>query len=115
MIVANEKEVPVVTIDNPMVKAAGIKVLVGPDQGWGDYVMRVIELDEAGYSPAHAHPWPHINYMIEGQGVLLMGEQEHPVSAGSYAYVPADTHHQFKNTGKEKLRFICIVPKEGHQ
>jgi quercetin dioxygenase-like cupin family protein len=115
MIVANEKELAAARIDNPMVKAAAIKVLVGPQQGWDDYVMRVIELDADGYSPAHAHPWPHINYMLEGQGTLTIEGQPHAVQAGGYAYVPAGSHHQFKNSGPGKFRFICIVPKEGHQ
>ena len=115
MIVDQEQNVPTIAIDNPAVKAAGMKVLIGEKQGWSDYVMRIIELDEGGYSPAHAHPWPHINYMIEGKGVLLMENKEQPVEAGAYAYVPAGTHHQFRNAGADKFRFICIVPKEGHQ
>ena len=115
MIVSNEKEVVAKTIESPEVKAAAIKVLIGPQQGWEDHVMRVIELDDQGYSPAHAHPWPHINYMLEGEGVLVMDGQEHRVAAGAYAFVPAGTHHQFRNAGTGKFRFICIVPKEGHQ
>lgn len=115
MIVDHEQNVSAAKIDNPAVKAAAMKVLVGPEQGWQDYVMRIIELDKDGYSPSHTHPWPHINYMIEGRGLLLIEGQEHPVEAGGYAYVPADKHHQFKNTGTGKFRFICIVPKEGHQ
>lgn len=115
MIVANEKDVIAAPIESPEVKGAKIKALIGPQQGWGDHVMRVIELDEQGYSPAHAHPWPHINYMLEGRGVLMMEGKEHPVEAGGYAFVPAGTPHQFRNTGTEKFRFICIVPKEGHQ
>jgi len=115
MIVDQEQKIPATVINSPEVNAAAIKVLIGPQQGWNDYVMRIIELDAEGYSPAHAHPWPHINYMIEGQGTLLIEGQAHPVQAGAYAYVPAGSHHQFKNTGTEKFRFICIVPKEGHQ
>jgi quercetin dioxygenase-like cupin family protein len=115
MIVANENEITATRMESPEVKAAAIKALIGPGQGWSDYVLRVIELGPDGYSPAHAHPWPHINYMLAGQGVLVMEGQEHPVETGSYAYVPAGTHHQFRNTGSETFRFICIVPKEGHQ
>jgi mannose-6-phosphate isomerase-like protein (cupin superfamily) len=37
------------------------------------------------------------------------------ISKGSYAYVPGNHLHQFKNTGSETLKFICIVPKEGHK
>jgi quercetin dioxygenase-like cupin family protein len=29
--------------------------------------------------------------------------------------VPANTEHQFRNTGDGTFRFICIVPTEGHQ
>jgi len=115
MIVAHEKELFATAINHPQVKNAGMKVLVGPPQGWSDHVMRVVELGEEGCSPAHAHPWPHINYMIEGRGVLLVDGKEHAVEAGSYAFVPAGSHHQFRNAGSGKFRFICIVPKEGHQ
>lgn len=115
MIVDQEQNVTPMPINSPEVNAAAMKVLVGPQQGWSDYVMRIIELGPDGYSPAHAHPWPHINYMIEGQGALLMDGQAHEVKAGAYAYVPAGTHHQFKNTGTGMFRFICIVPKEGHK
>jgi quercetin dioxygenase-like cupin family protein len=115
MIVAHETDVLATTIDSPLVKAAAMKVLIGEQQGWSDYVMRVIELDADGFSPAHAHPWPHINYMLEGQGILLVEGRQQAVQAGSYAFVPAGTHHQFKNAGPGKFRFICIVPKEGHQ
>ncbi len=115
MIVSHEKKRIANTIDSPEVKNAAMKVLIGKTEGWTDHVMRIVELAPQGYSPRHVHPWPHINYMIEGQGTLFMDGQEHPVEAGSYAYVPADTDHQFKNSGGEAFRFICIVPKEGHQ
>lgn len=115
MIVAHEKQVMAQLLDSPEVKNAGMKVLIGQAQGWDDYVMRIIELHDQGHSPKHAHPWPHINYMIQGRGVLYVDGQEHPVEAGSFAYVPAGQEHQFRNSGTEPFRFICIVPKEGHQ
>jgi quercetin dioxygenase-like cupin family protein len=37
------------------------------------------------------------------------------VEEGSFAYVPANALHQFKNVGKKSFKFICIVPKEGHK
>ena len=115
MIVSHEKERIASTIDSPEVKNAAMKVLIGETEGWTDHVMRIIELTPGGHSPRHAHPWPHINYMVEGGGVLFMDDREHPVEAGSFAYVPADTDHQFRNNTDEVFRFICIVPKEGHQ
>jgi len=80
-----------------------------------DHVMRVIEVEKDGYTPFHSHPWPHINYVIEGNGELKIGETVTRVTAGSYAFVPGSTMHQFRNAGDGWFRFICIVPKEGHQ
>ncbi|MFW5865280.1 MAG: cupin domain-containing protein, partial [Candidatus Izemoplasmataceae bacterium] len=86
----------------------------GEHEGWLDYVMRLVSVKEGGFTPLHEHPWPHINYMVEGEGILMIDGVEHPVKAGSHAYVPKNTLHQFKNAGKEPFKFICIVPKEGH-
>jgi quercetin dioxygenase-like cupin family protein len=115
MIIAHEKEAQANLINSPAVKHAAMKVLVGPAQGWSDYVMRIVELNADGFSPKHTHPWPHINYMLEGRGVLEMDGREHPVEQGAYAYIPGGCEHQFRNAGQGKFRFICIVPKEGHQ
>jgi quercetin dioxygenase-like cupin family protein len=87
------------------------KILVSPADGWSDHVMRVFELGPGGYTPRHAHDWFHVNYVIDGQGVLFLGGVEHPVKAGSYAFVPAGAEHQFRNAGEAPFRFICIVPE----
>lgn len=114
MIVSHESNAISNVVESPEVKNAAMKVLVGPPEGWTDHVMRIIELGPEGFSPKHTHPWPHINYMIEGDGVLEIEGETHPVKSGSYAYVPADKEHQFRNAGDGMFRFICIVPKEGH-
>lgn len=102
-------------ITNPEARNATMKVLVSPTDGWLDYVMRVIEIEPEGYTPKHSHPWPHINYVIEGHGELMMDGKINPVTAGAYAFIPGDTLHQFRNVGKTTFKFICIVPKEGHK
>jgi quercetin dioxygenase-like cupin family protein len=114
MIVANEKDVPAMVMENPEVKEAAMKALISPQQGWEGYVMRVVELGKGGYSPRHTHDWPHINYVLEGSGSLHINGKDTPIEAGSYAYVPAGSLHQYKNEGSGMFRFICIVPEEGH-
>ena len=115
MIVSHEEKAIANAIDSPEVKNAAMKMLVGANEGWTDHVLRVVELGPDGYSPKHTHPWPHINYMLDGKGVLFIEGQEHPVENGSFAFVPAGKEHQFRNSGDTLFRFICIVPKEGHQ
>lgn len=114
MIVANEKDVHAMVMESPEVKKAAMKALISPQEGWEGYVMRVIELGKGGYSPRHTHDWPHINYILEGSGSLHINGKDTPVEAGSYAYVPAGSLHQYKNEGRGMFRFICIVPEEGH-
>ncbi len=97
------------------VRDASMKVLVSPKEGWEGYVMRVLEVKEEGYTPKHQHPWPHINYVIEGDGELMIQGETQKIKAGSYAYIPGNTLHQFKNVGKGIFKFICIVPEEGHK
>jgi len=102
-------------IKSDQAKNTTMKVLVSPKEGWEGYVMRVLEVGEEGYTPKHSHPWPHINFILSGEGELLIGEKTNIVLPGSYAYVPDDTIHQFRNHGKGTFRFICIVPERGHK
>jgi len=114
MPVGHSRALQGVPVTHPEAKLATMKALVGPDLGWNDHVMRLFELAPGGYTPRHAHEWPHINYIVSGQATLFLHGKENELTAGSYAYVPAGELHQFQNTGDEPFQLICIVPKEGH-
>lgn len=114
MIVGNMNEMVSNVIADEAAKDASIKVLVSKNEGWESHVMRVIDVKQNGFTPKHSHDWPHINYIIEGEGELMIDGKINQVSAGSYAYIPSNTIHQFTNVGNSVFKFICIVPKEGH-
>ena len=113
MIITHENEALAGVIDSPAVKNAAMKVLVGPQQDWSDCVMRIVEVGAEGFSPKHAHPWPHINYMVEARGILEIDGREHPAEQGSYAFIPAGCEHQFRNTGAGKFRSSASCPRKG--
>ncbi len=102
-------------VANPLADQAFIRVLIGPDQGWQDHVMRVFDIEANGYTPKHEHDWPQINFILEGEGTLLVDGKLQDLKPGHYAYVPANTLHQFKASSNTSLKFICIVPLRGHQ
>lgn len=113
--VGHEKDIEAIISSSPDAKGAFMKALISPKEGWEGYVLRVVELDPDGHSPRHSHDWPHINYCLEGEGVLFMDGAEYPFSEGGYAYVPSNQLHQYINkSGDKKMRFICIVPECGH-
>lgn len=89
------------------------QIAVGPRDGWRDGYMRVFTVAPGGHSPEHRHPWWHVNYVIEGEGSLTIDGRQEALRAGSVAYVEGGSLHQFANTGKNPLKFICLVPPEG--
>ena len=115
MFVSNINDIKGIPVNMDSVKNVTKHILVGPEQGWDGWVMRMFTLDNQGYSPRHSHPWPHINYFIGGKGTLFLDGKEYPVETGSTAFVPSNLEHQFINNGEEALQFICIVPEEGEK
>jgi len=115
MIVGNTKDITPKVIESKEVQGITMKVLVSPKEGWEGHVMRVFEVEPQGFTPKHSHPWPHINYIIKGHGELMIDGETTTITPGSYAYVPSDTLHQFRNVGEQSLEFICIVPEIGHK
>lgn len=75
---------------------------------------RVFTVEPDGYTPYHQHPYEHMNYIIEGEGVIVneSGKQQ-PVKAGDFALVLPNEKHQYRNTSPDKpFKMICGVPKE---
>lgn len=113
MFFAHEDEIEKKEYDGENVKGVVKKSLIGPAQGWDGHVMRVFTVKEDGFTPRHSHPWPHVNYVISGSGTVYLSGREYEVTAGSTAYVPSNTVHQFMANKGSQLKFICIVPEEG--
>jgi len=111
--VSNVKNIKVITVSAPGVVNAVKQTLVGPEQGWEGWVMRLFTLSKGGNTPRHSHEWPHINYIVSGKGTLYLDGEEHAVEPGSVAYIPGGSEHQFRNQGGEDFSFICIVPEQG--
>ena len=113
MFVAKASEIQSVEVRMPGVINAFKKSLIGPREGWEGWVMRLFTLRDKGCTPRHAHPWPHINYVTGGKGMLYLDGKEHHLETGSVAYVPAGVEHQFLGLGGEDFSFLCIVPEDG--
>ncbi|MBA4395026.1 MAG: cupin domain-containing protein [Desulfobacca sp.] len=82
--------------------------------GTPSFSFRVFTMEPGGHSPYHTHPFEHLNYIIEGQGVLVneTGE-ENPVKQGDFALVLPNEKHQYRNTSSDRpFIMICAVPKE---
>ncbi len=82
--------------------------------GAPNYALRVIEVAPGGHTPRHAHPYEHENFVIEGQGRVLLNGEWHEVGPGSVIFVPAGMEHTYENTGQTPFRFLCGIPTSRH-
>jgi quercetin dioxygenase-like cupin family protein len=109
--VKDVKEIKKIKLDSNNLHNVYKQIAVSENDGWNDYIMRIFTLEQSGFTPKHSHPWPHINYIIEGKGSLFLDGNEQTVEKGCVAYIPSNSIHQFKNAGDKDFKFICIVPK----
>ena len=78
------------------------------------FSFRVFTVEPNGYTPYHIHPFEHLNYIIEGNGVLVKGDgSEHMVKKGDFALVLPNEKHQYRNkSAEEPMIMICAVPSD---
>jgi quercetin dioxygenase-like cupin family protein len=115
MFVSHRDVIEKKVLSGSALKHVSKQVLIGPDQGWSDHVMRFFSVGKDGCTPRHSHDWPHIIYVVEGEGVLFIDGEEHSLSPGSVVFVPNRSEHQLTHSGGSDADFcfICIVPEYG--
>ena len=87
-----------------------VRWLINDTDGAPNFAMRQFSVAPDGHTPKHSHPYEHEVYVLSGNGIVLEGDQEHPITAGDFIYVQPDEIHQFRNTGSTPLTFLCMVP-----
>ncbi|MFP3928143.1 MAG: cupin domain-containing protein [Desulfobacteraceae bacterium] len=90
------------------------RIVIGPEDGSDEVVLRYFSVEPGGKSPYHSHDFPHLVKVESGQGVLTdQSGREHPLKRGDYVFVGPNETHSFSNAGEEQFDFICIVPRRG--
>ncbi|MBN1195773.1 MAG: cupin domain-containing protein [Candidatus Aminicenantes bacterium] len=113
MIVKSVAEIPVQQVDHPEAKKVSIRWLIGENSPAPGFWMRLFEVQPGGYTPRHQHDWEHEVYVLEGSGEVFSDTGPRPVAAGSFVLVMPGEAHQFRNTGKTPMKFLCMIPKSG--
>jgi quercetin dioxygenase-like cupin family protein len=86
-------------------------VAIGPDDGAPNFVLRVFTVEPGGHSPRHTHPYEHEAFIHAGRGEVFCEGAAYAVGPGHVAYIPPGALHQFRNTGREPLVFVCVIPR----
>jgi quercetin dioxygenase-like cupin family protein len=110
--------------------AAPSGIVIGPGEGrtilGTDAITLIATVEETGGSigvfedssspgdgpPRHVHHGSdELFYLLEGEFLILVGERQERVSAGTYVFVPRGTVHAYKVIGTERGRVLsAFVP-----
>jgi quercetin dioxygenase-like cupin family protein len=103
-------EVELETPQEQGIKDVMVRWLISKKDGAENFAMRLFEIQPGGYTPLHQHDWEHEVFILEGQGVTRNKNTEEPFDQHDVFFVLPLEWHQFVNTGKEPLKFLCLIP-----
>jgi mannose-6-phosphate isomerase-like protein (cupin superfamily) len=58
--------------------------------------------------PEEEHDGDQVLYVVEGEALVRIAENEHRAAAGSLVMIPARTRHHVKNSGLTPLFFVTV-------
>ena len=59
-------------------------------------------------TPHHHREIEEIYYILEGRGVMTVGDEQQDVAAGDAVYVPRGQRHTLRNTGAEPIKLVLV-------
>ena len=109
MKIYHHKDVLAEDVPSPA-KRVKVRWLINEKTGANNFAMRQFLIQPGGSTPNHTHSWEHEVFILSGSGVILSGDGEKDVNEGDVIFVAPDEVHQFTNTGKKELNFLCLIP-----
>ena len=91
-------------------KKLTVRWLITKEMGAKNFAMRLFEMETGGNSPLHSHNWEHEVFILEGEGVVVGGQEEKPFKAGDAIFIPANEMHQLRNNSNKTCKFLCLIP-----
>jgi len=113
--VVNEADVPLEAWNDAVRGVVTWRTLLSgdrtPTRGLTLGVAEVVEQTGAE-ARLHRHAQDEAYYVLSGKGVLNVDGLEHPLSAGSTAFIPGNAWHAARAVGSEPLRLLYVFPAD---
>lgn len=107
MYITNVNRVEKHKINEKGAQGVWVKYLLHKGVGADKLQLRLFTIEVGGYTPLEKHAHEHEVYVLSGKCLVKGGNQEAVVKAGDVIFIPSYEPHQFKNTGKEPVKFLC--------
>lgn len=97
-------------VEDAKVFGVSRRILISAKDNAPNFTMRLFHVQAGGYTYYHSHDFEHEVFVIEGEGEVVTPEGLKSFKKGYGIFVAPGEIHQFKNTGKNLLSFLCLVP-----
>jgi len=111
MIIKWDADVPAIPVDMEDTKDVAKKVLIGPDDGSQNIIVRLFIVAPGGHTPYHIHNSEHLVQVRAGSGVIVDADGNNiDLSPGQSVFVAPNEKHQFANpSSAEPFEFTCTI------
>ena len=76
----------------------------------------LVEMQEGGKQHIHSHPTEQCYFILEGKGIMSVGDETKEVTDGMSIFIPSNSPHGLQNTGNGVLRYLSAgSPPFGEQ
>lgn len=111
MIIKKEEQIQENSLEEEGVKKVKRRILIGPEDGSANIIMRYFRVLPGGNTPYHEHDFEHVVRIEKGKGVVVnVLQEEIQVAPGQSIFIPEGEKHQFINPYNEPFEFICTIP-----
>ena len=69
----------------------------------------LVEMSPGGTQQPHAHEAEQCYFILEGEGLMTMGDERQLVTPGDCIFVPSNETHGLENTGRSGLRYFSAA------
>jgi quercetin dioxygenase-like cupin family protein len=112
MKIINYGTVTATHFDHDQIKGIAARVVIGKNDGANNFYMRIFEISPGGNTAKHSHDWEHEMFVHSGEGEIYGNGRWNLVRPGNVLFIPSNEEHQIRNSGKESLVIVCLVPSK---
>jgi len=87
-----------------------MRQLVGREDGARHTSVHELVFGKGGSVAPHRHKWEHELVVTSGRGVAIVDKKRIDLRPGVVLLVEDGEEHQFRQVGKEPLRFLTVTP-----
>jgi quercetin dioxygenase-like cupin family protein len=104
------KDVTPQSYDVPDISGLVKHILIGPDDGAPNFIIRYFQIEPGGYSRLESHLQEHGILILHGQARIQLNDEFQEINPLDVVFIPGGDEHQLVNVSDEIMGFICVIP-----